>query len=605
MIYLFSYHCSLPKIERDLCVRFCYRTCEHGVMDAEVVYSGGHRLTFVDEVPVDLLCIFCHFPSRDPQLSTCCGYNMCRSCLDSYKQMINVSQKLLYCPKCCYYDFKAYPNKMSDRDVHNFVVLCSNEKDGCKWHGKLNELHRHREVECHFEKVDCPKGCNALLQRNDVTLHVKSECPWLVINCPHCLVRGEKCFIEGQHLEKCTQLPLSCPNHCGTIINSDESLSVHRGVCPLEVVTCEYTELGCNGHIARKDVEMHNRENASNHLNLAKQELVHSTKKLESSKIQLATVEKGLDALKSTFASSIEEVLSMISLLDHLNSVQEKKEKANLLKQIGLYYKNLMCLQSMQVAPVIIKMNDFAQSKRNNRMWVSFPFLTHTKGYKLCLCVFAAGHKNSGEGQNTVKDHLSVFVAVMEGPHDNQLTWPMEGVIHVHLLNQLDSGTVDLDYSMIINLPNTPLFPLDSIMRVTRGGDGTSKSSMKTPMGLMSAHGIGAQKFIPHKKLTEASPTCQFLKDDCIFFKVEYEKKLPNLDPPFSTCAFNQQGSKPVSQGSHHFYRPPRQQNIASSLKENIPTNFPNMPINHAPRDNGASEEFQQAPKIPEVVTRL
>ena len=175
-------------------------------MDNESYYSGGYRVNFVDDVPDSLLCVFCHFPSRDPQLSTCCGYNMCRSCLDGHKQLVTMAQKILSCPKCCYYDFKVYPNKMSDREIHNLVVLCSNGENGCKWRGKLIDLNGqfgHLENTCQFEIVECPKGCKALLQRRDMAVHVKSECSRLVINCPHCLVRGEKHFIEGHHLEEC------------------------------------------------------------------------------------------------------------------------------------------------------------------------------------------------------------------------------------------------------------------------------------------------------------------------------------------------------------------------------------------------------------------
>ena len=559
-------------------------------MDGDISYSGGHRLTFVDDVPDSLLCIFCHYPSRDTQLSTCCGYNMCRSCLDSYRQLVALSHKILSCPKCCHYDFNAYPNKMSDRQIHNLVVLCNNGKAGCKWHGKLNELDDHLANACLYEKVKCPKGCTGLLLRRDVALHVKSECSKLVINCPHCLVRGEKHFIEGQHLEECSNVPLSCPNHCGVSI-TDETLNEHRQTCPLEMVNCEYNDLGCNTHMARKDIEAHNREDTAKHLSLAKQKLEHSTKELESSKTELATVETALGRLKASSACGVEEVLCMLRLLSQLDLTQEKGERLNLMRQINLYYKNMVSSQGNQIAPVVLKMGHFVRRRSNSTMWFSAPFFTHSRGYKLSLCVSAAG----SEG---VQNHVSVFIAVMEGPHDSQLTWPMEGTIHVYLLNQLDLGGYDMSHCMTISLPDTPLFPIASTLRVTQED---KHANMKTPRGLMSSTGIGICKFIPLNKITQASSSCQFLKDDSIFFRVEYEKCVDVSSP--KVFPYRKQ-IKPVRLSAQ---RPPHQVVPSVLMESELSVNsLQNRPTNdHSARYSGGANKSQRVPNIPEVNTRL
>jgi len=479
---------------------------------------------------------------------------------------------------------------MSDREINSFVVLCSNHGNaGCKWRGRLSEFYGHLENDCQFEMVKCPKGCGKFLQRCEIALHIKSECSRLVINCPHCLVRGEKHFIKGEHLEKCSNLPVSCPNHCGASVERNESLSEHRAVCPLEMVGCEYNDIGCNTHTVRKDIEVHNTTNAAVHLNLAKQKLACSTKELDLSKMQLAKVEDKLLSLKVTFAYAIEEVLSMITLLGQLNLTQQKQEKSNLLRQINLRYKNLFFLQGSQVAPVVMGMNDFAKHRRNRMQWFSAPFFTHTRGYQLCLCVMAAGHKDTQKG-----NHVSVLIAVMKGPHDSQLPWPMEGVVHIHLLNQLNSEH-DLNHCMTITLPDSPLFPFDSTLRVTEEG------SMKTPMGLMSSVGMGSHNFISLEKFTNVTSSCRFLKDDCIFFKVVYEKKLSVDDFGYpKSCAYKKQGSRPIGQDLQYLYGGPQQADIASPTVHNRPKNH------HFLRDNiVVSEETRPAPKIPETVTKL
>jgi len=245
-------------------------------------------------------------------------------------------------------------------------------------------------------------------------------------------------------------------------------------------------------------------------------------------------------------------------------------------------------------------MSNFEKHRRNGTSWFSAPFFTHTRGYKLCLCVIAAGHKD------TQKGHVSVFIAVMKGPHDSQLPWPMEGVVHVRLLNQLNSEH-DLNHCMTITLPDSPLFPFNSTLRVTEEDE---KFSMKTPMGVMSSAGIGAHKFFSLEKLTKTSSSCQYLKDDCIFFEVEYGKGLDDFVPPESFAYKKPEQSKPIKQdSSQRFYRTPQQVDVLSDLKEKEPTasSLQNRPINYSsPGDDGISkDENQQARRIPEAVTKL
>ena len=370
----------------------------------------------------------------------------------------------------------------------------------------------------------------------------------------------------------------------------NEDMDEHRKVCPLEVVSCEYNDLGCDTDMAREDVEVHNGEFIAKHLNLAKQKLACSTKELESSKAHLSIAEKRLDKLNATFAYSIEEVLSMIRLLDQINFVQQKKEKSNLLRQISLHYKSLLLLQDNQVTPVVLKMNDFKKHQKNGTGWFSYTFFTHEQGYRLCLCVEAAGH-----GAATQKsDFVSVFVCLMQGQYDRHLAWPMEGVIRVCLLDQLcNTKDDDLCDVMTISLPESPLFPVNATLRVSAKNEGTS---IKTPMGLMSSSMLGSSKFISLERLTKSS-VHQFVKDDCIFFKVEYGRSLDDFASPKS-CTYKEPESKPVIQ---HSYRMPQQE------KKELTDSAQNKSVmKNSSEDSGASKEVKlQAPKIPETATSL
>jgi TNF receptor-associated factor 4 len=76
-------------------------------------------------------------------------------------------------------------------------------------------------------------------------------------------------------------------------------------------------------------------------------------------------------------------------------------------------------------------MNEFFHYFEGNHMWFSPPFYTHMRGFKFGLCVFPRG---KGTGKDT---HMSVGVCLMAGEHDDLLTFPPKGKIHVKLVNQI------------------------------------------------------------------------------------------------------------------------------------------------------------------------
>lgn len=147
--------------------------------------------------------------------------------------------------------------------------------------------------------------------------------------------------------------------------------------------------------------------------------------------------------------------------------------------------------------PPLIKMIGYSIKNKDGVGWYSDPFYTHNEGYKMCLSVYAAGHAN---GKGT---HLSVFLYLMKGPHDDDLTWPLLGKFEIKLLNQISdsehhSVTISYDDKMIGRV---------TIDRLSNGW--------------------GYDHFISNGNLLITSTrTCQFLKDDCLFFQVtcKYEQ---------------------------------------------------------------------------------
>ena len=147
---------------------------------------------------------------------------------------------------------------------------------------------------------------------------------------------------------------------------------------------------------------------------------------------------------------------------------------------------------SNQICPVIIKMSEYSVKRRDAIEWYSDPFYTHNKGYKMCLKVYSAG---TGVGKGT---HLSVFLYLMKGPHDDELAWPLKGRFQIKLLSQICD---DQHHS-----------------ETATYNDNTPDGYASRATSYRSRSGWGFNQFI--KNEYNLTPPCQFLKDDSLFFRV-------------------------------------------------------------------------------------
>ena len=149
------------------------------------------------------------------------------------------------------------------------------------------------------------------------------------------------------------------------------------------------------------------------------------------------------------------------------------------------------------IPPIDFTMQDFEQHKTDGDIWVSPSFYTHPKGYRMCLGVCANGYRD-GEGS-----HISVYIYLLWGEFDNYLKWPFQGDAAVQLLNQLE----DKRHHEAMVSPGI---------------------SVERPTALYSASsgaGGGCQQFIAHSELGyNATKNCQYLKFDCLHFRVRVTK---------------------------------------------------------------------------------
>ena len=508
--------------------------------------SGGYDYEFVHTPSDTLICQICQYPSREPRLSICCGHIFCKSCLEAANRVTSVTNA---CPMCRSEEFVTVPNLQTDRIIRSLHVYCSNKNEGCEWQGEINAIASHLSNSdgCQFHEVNCLNECGTAYQRQYLTSHVETECPRRKVNCQYCHDTGEHRFIEGQHKEECPKFPLQCPNNCKIDIIPRDRVREHINNCPLQIVQCKYHIVGCEVTMARKDQKNHNKEMMEEHLSLSVTELAATKEKNEkqdqnfrelfaSNKIsmenyfkdQLASTkismekdfreqllagqrdaQKTIQDLTNKLATAEKEIFVLKQQLDNnakalaeaemkfqskVTAVEEATQRS-LTEQLQsvetmvwstyLFSEATKLFSGNLVLPVVIKMSDFANKKRQKTQWFSDPFYTHTNGYKIQLSVLFVGLQ------------MNVTLYIMKGPSDKHLEWPMKGEYEVTLLNQSSNSMHhSVTHSVIVNNSHRPAF----------------FSGERNPHA--SWH---SESFIPHEDLTT---TNQFLKDDNLYFKV-------------------------------------------------------------------------------------
>ena len=476
---------------------------------------GGYDHSFVNSLHDRFICRICHFPSREPYLTDCCGTIFCKSCLEECSRQATVLSTA--CPICRKKHFRSMINKQVDREIKSLHIYCTNKEKGCEWQGELNDINNHlgNSDGCQFEEVKCSNECGEMIQRQYLTSHVETECPRRKVNCQYCHDTEEHQFIENQHKEECLKLPLPCPNKCEVGSVPREDMEAHRKECPLEMIQCEYYSVGCKRvKLARKDLENHNKENIEEHLMMTNHELADNkvqiaeltdaksqlTAELQNTKAQLADVtdskaqlatelidiKEQLGATLKQNAAALKHATSLTAIL--MNVQLDPNTAAN----IRSVHSDGKC--DNEARPVTIKMSEYSIKRRDEIQWYSDPFYTHIKGYKMCLSVFAAG-VDSGKGT-----HLSMFMHLMKGPHDDELTWPVRGRFEIKLLNQICDSE---HYCTILHFYD-------------EDGEGRRVTECKSTHG----QGWGHPQYITYKLLNKITPMRQFLKDDCLFLQV-------------------------------------------------------------------------------------
>ena len=226
-------------------------------------HEGGYDCEIEEKPPICVQseCPVCLLILRDPYITTCCGYEFCRVCIE------RVRAENEPCPCCNTKKFDCFEDKRLKRLLLDFKIHCSNKKLGCQWVGELGELENHfnsnppqdKQLEgCKFTKVQC-LHCSESFQRFCVEAHQNDSCPKRPFSCEYC--RNYSSNYEDvitNHWPVCGSYPVQCPNKCSNEVIKRQDLNSHlTNDCPLTIVDCDFKYVGCEVRLPRKDLSTH------------------------------------------------------------------------------------------------------------------------------------------------------------------------------------------------------------------------------------------------------------------------------------------------------------------------------------------------------------
>ena len=327
--------------------------------------------------------------------------------------------------------------------------------NGCGWTGELRSLDNHLTT-CGYALLPCTNKCT----NNTEEVYML------------------RCDMDNHLKNTCPNRQHQCP-HCKDTGRHCEITTTHLNTCPKLMVPCP--NVGCDDSMPRCELSD------------------HQTKCLfEKVPCRYAGIGCEEEPLRKDLQQHENDDTFHLHLAIETVNRQQKEIKA--------------MKDGVQTTPCVFKMPNFNEFKEFNLEWNSPPFNTHSGSYKMCINVVANG---AGDGEGS---HTSVYVILMCGKNDNNLSWPFRGKVTITLLNQLEDKN---HHTHKIKYPED--MDDDSNRRVP---DGTSH--------MTRSEGYGLECFIAHNRLGHnATRNRQYLKDECLYFRIT--AKVPDPEKPWLT----------------------------------------------------------------------
>ena len=429
----------------------------------------GYGYRFVDgDPPTKYICSICTFVALQPQQTSCCGNIFCKNCLE----LLKYKYKKFTCPICRCNPLDFFNDRRVEREINALEIYCPNNKEEiiplrdeeslsknnngtCQWKGTLKEIESHLQV-CPYQIVPCTNKCGDQILRQKLQCHLTKECQKRVVKCQYCQENGAYEVICKSHIGTCPGYLVTCSNDGCNETMKRHFMKNHRDICPKQLISCRYSDIGCEILMKREDQSKHDEYYMKIHLDTA-------VDVVRDFGIKIETIQQENDAYK----------LLTLQLETKLASITVSPKYGGLHQVLKF--------------PFIREHNNFVR--------MSPGFYSSPGGYKMSLHVHPKG---SDTGKDT---HISCFMYLMPGEYDDILEWPFRGEITIELLNQLQDSNHQRNV-LKVNESTGRRFSKRVVGKEYGQGYGFPTFIPHTEL------------------FRKSSQMCQYFKDDTLYFRV-------------------------------------------------------------------------------------
>ncbi|XP_065886635.1 TNF receptor-associated factor 4-like [Dysidea avara] len=172
---------------------------------------------------------------------------------------------------------------------------------------------------------------------------------------------------------------VSCPNSCtcGEEFIKNCNLEQHLQMCPCEVVSCTFADVGCKEKVKRQHLQLHIETSVLEHQMM----MCATFEEVKRENEKLKQAQKSADYWSDGFKIMAQEIKKTNWTL-YLSSLAVTVVATSI---------------PVPLSPVVLEFNNYstklegAKTTCNNRHYFGRPFYTHAGGYKMQLCIYPDG----------------------------------------------------------------------------------------------------------------------------------------------------------------------------------------------------------------------
>lgn len=312
-------------------------------------------------------------------------------------------------------------NKGLERALRELTVTCEKKDAGCDWRGELGRLEDHLNVACPCVDVKCKYAdCRTTGRRADISSH-QTSCGFRPFRCEWCQLYDSSYDDVVKHWPVCPMFPVECAECKKTVERRNLSRHVNDE-CPLAMIDCEFSSVGCTTRLPRKDCQVHLIAEMVAHLTMINRKLFNENGGLARRVVELET--KMADQ-KENFEAQVHDLENKVADMKRELFAASKTEK-------------VLVSSDNQLRTVPIRFEINFNRKMQHGAIKTCLFCSHFGGYKMELQLYIkqafspVPFNNHGRRFYDLPD-IHIRIRIVEGDFDDCLQWPFRGTVVVCL----------------------------------------------------------------------------------------------------------------------------------------------------------------------------